>query len=147
MDIFAQRLRELRKQNMLSQREIADILGVKEKAYQHYEYGNVKPKVETLVKMAEIFEVSTDFLFGLSDKAEMKQTLFAKDIKKSISTILRFERKKLGFTQKQMAEQLGMGYTTYQQYENRKRMPINESLLHMAQYFHLDLDTLLGRNE
>ena len=77
----------------------------------------------------------------------MKQTLFAKDIKKSISTILRFERKKLGFTQKQMAEQLGMGYTTYQQYENRKRMPINESLLHMAQYFHLDLDTLLGRNE
>lgn len=147
MDTFARRIREQREKRGISQNEMAIILNIKETAYQHYEYGRVKPKVETLTKMAEFFEVSTDFLLGLTDNNETKRSKFEDNIKKSISTILRAERKKIGITQKQMADQLNLGYTTYQQYENCKRMPMNESLVRMANYFHMEMDTLLGRKK
>ena len=147
MDTFARRLREQREKRGISQNEMASILNIKETAYQHYEYGRVKPKVETLTKMAEFFEVSTDFLLGLTDNNETKRSKFEDNIKKSIATILRAERKRIGITQKQMADQLNLGYTTYQQYENCKRMPLNELLVHMANYFHIEMDMLLGRKK
>lgn len=147
MDVFAQRIREQREKRKLSQHEIASMLNIKENAYQHYEYGHVKPKAKVLTEMAELFEVSTDFLLGLSDNDEIKRSKFEENIKESISTIIRAERKKLGITQKQMATRLGLGYTTYQQYENCKRIPVNESLIHMANYFHVEMDTLLGRRK
>lgn len=67
MKIFSARLSELRKGTKLTQRQVAEMLNIKQQSYSRYEYGTGEPNLETLVKLAKFFEVSTDYLLGLAD--------------------------------------------------------------------------------
>lgn len=67
MLIFSQRLRQLRKESGLTQVELAQKLNLTQQSYTRYEYGTGEPSLETLVRLAEIFEVSTDYLLGITD--------------------------------------------------------------------------------
>ncbi|MFC0525815.1 helix-turn-helix domain-containing protein [Pontibacillus salicampi] len=62
------RLRELRKGTGLNQEEISKRFGVARTTYAMYEQGQRTPDYETLQKMADYFEVTTDYLLGRSDK-------------------------------------------------------------------------------
>ena len=64
MTIFADRLKECRKKINKTQREVADDLGIAESGYQKYEICKREPKMETLTKFADYFDVSVDFLIG-----------------------------------------------------------------------------------
>ena len=68
MEIFAQRLRELRKKEHRTQAEIAAELGISVTCYAGYEQGAHQPDLKTLVKIAKYFEISSDYLLGISDK-------------------------------------------------------------------------------
>lgn len=48
--------------------KIAKKIGVTEREYGHYETGYRKPKIETLIKLADFYNVSIDYLVGRSDK-------------------------------------------------------------------------------
>ena len=72
MPSFPDRLKELRKSKGTTQKAIAENLGILEQAYQHYEYGKHKPNYEYVVKLAEYFNVSTDYLLGLTDCPDRK---------------------------------------------------------------------------
>lgn len=61
------RLKELRVKNNLTQRELADKIGVSPQSYGYYENGINKPDPERLVKLADFFQVSTDYLLGRED--------------------------------------------------------------------------------
>lgn len=67
MDIFAERLKELCAQNHLTQREISEILNIKQQSYSRYELGTGQPSLETLCKIAEYYNVSVDYLLGISE--------------------------------------------------------------------------------
>lgn len=66
-EIFSQRLRTLRQTNGLSTRGLARALGISNGAITQYEKGLTLPALNTLVNIAELFAVSTDYLLGLSD--------------------------------------------------------------------------------
>lgn len=66
MKIFAQRIRELRKETGQKQIEIADYLNISLRAYQYYESATHYPDVAGLIKLADYFEVTTDYLLGRS---------------------------------------------------------------------------------
>ena len=68
---FSERLRELRKERGLKQREMAEICGLKLRGYQQYEYNESYPEVPGLVALADFFGVSLDYLMGRSDKREI----------------------------------------------------------------------------
>ncbi|MCL1903375.1 MAG: helix-turn-helix domain-containing protein [Oscillospiraceae bacterium] len=57
-------LKELRKTNKMTQQQLADKLHISQRAYSHYEKGEAEPNLETLLRLAEIFKVSTDYLIG-----------------------------------------------------------------------------------
>lgn len=59
---FAQRVSELRRSRMLSQKEFGEILGVSNKAVSKWETGESMPQMKTIIKMAEFFEISPDEL-------------------------------------------------------------------------------------
>ena len=61
---FDERLRNLRKEKGVTQREIAEFLGIKTRPYQNYESGDRRPDYEKLVALADYFGVSTDYLLG-----------------------------------------------------------------------------------
>jgi len=63
---FSDRVRELRKSKNMTQRQMADALSITERSYQRYEADNT-PNIETLLKLAEYFNVSTDYILGVSD--------------------------------------------------------------------------------
>lgn len=62
LDIF--RLKNLRKKKGLGQQELADTLGVPIGTYRNWEQGLRTPDTITIMKLAEFFDVSTDYLFG-----------------------------------------------------------------------------------
>ena len=67
MKVFAKRLTELRKQYKYTQRQMADILGISQPSYIRYENDTSEPTQENLVKIADAFDVSVDYLLGRSD--------------------------------------------------------------------------------
>ena len=67
MKIFQVRLKEQRKLYGMTQREMAEKLGISQPSYIRYEQGTAEPSQENLVKIADIFDVSTDYLLGRDD--------------------------------------------------------------------------------
>ena len=67
MILLGERLRELREEQGLTQKELSKRLGLNSVTYLHYEKSQREPPLSVLVEMAKYFEVSTDFLLGLSD--------------------------------------------------------------------------------
>lgn len=65
--ISAERLRELRVQNGYTQRQLAETLGIRQQSYVRYEYGTSEPSLENLKKLCEFYNVSSDYLLGISD--------------------------------------------------------------------------------
>ena len=64
MKIFQERLIEQRKLNKKTQRQIAEYLHVAQPSYIRYKNGSAEPSLENLVKLADYFDVSVDYLLG-----------------------------------------------------------------------------------
>lgn len=63
-NIFPQRLKDLRLKKGLTQTELGKKLGVKQSTFTNWENGKREPNFETLIKLADLLEVSVDWLFG-----------------------------------------------------------------------------------
>ncbi len=62
------RLKQLRLERNVTQKEIATGIGVSSVSVQRFEYGTVRPSLDTLIALADFFDVSLDYLVGRSDK-------------------------------------------------------------------------------
>lgn len=67
---FSERLKDLRKQAGLTQVDVAEKLGISQPAYASWERGVKKPTQENLVKIAQILNVSVDYLVGNEEKSD-----------------------------------------------------------------------------
>lgn len=65
--MFNKRLREVRMNSGLTQQNMADKLGISLNAYQKYEQSERSPSLECLVSIADIFDVSLDYLLCRDD--------------------------------------------------------------------------------
>ena len=61
---FAKKMIELRKQQNLSQQDLADRLGVSRQAISRWETGAVQPLADSVKSLAQVFQVSTDYLLN-----------------------------------------------------------------------------------
>ncbi len=61
------KIKESRKDKGLTQKEVAAILNMTQQQYSRFENGVFELDYENLVKISTLFEVSLDYLFGLSD--------------------------------------------------------------------------------
>ena len=64
---FAKRLRELRLRYDLGQAQVAKMANVTKNAISTYENGTRQPSFETLIRLAVIYRVSTDYLLGVEN--------------------------------------------------------------------------------
>ncbi len=65
--ILNERFKKLRLQTGVTQKAIAEGIGVTSVSVQRFEYGTARPKLDTVIKIADFFDVSTDYLLGRSD--------------------------------------------------------------------------------
>ena len=66
--MFTKRLRALREDSDIKQKEIAEAMQIKPNTYNRYECGVNEPDMAMLIKLADYFEVSLDFLLGHQPK-------------------------------------------------------------------------------
>jgi transcriptional regulator with XRE-family HTH domain len=64
MDLFSDRLKNLRKEKKKTQQNIADLLKVRRSTYGEYERGKIIPPMDKIKTLADYFGVSTDFLIN-----------------------------------------------------------------------------------
>lgn len=62
--ILNQRLKSLRGEKQVTQQRIADVIGVSVTNVQKFEYGTARPRLENIIKLADFFNVSLDYLVG-----------------------------------------------------------------------------------
>jgi transcriptional regulator with XRE-family HTH domain len=67
MTQFSARIKEVRKERKLTQKQMAELLETTERNYQYYESGAREPNLETFVAISDILNISTDYLVGRSD--------------------------------------------------------------------------------
>ena len=67
MSKLAERMKELRLEKKMKQTEVAEAVGLSISAYCSYEYGKRDPQTATLVKLAQLYHVSTDYLLGVNE--------------------------------------------------------------------------------
>lgn len=67
MQGFNSHLRTIRKNFKFTQKQVAVAVGVTERNYQDWEYGNTKPGFDALIALADFFDVSLDYLVGRTD--------------------------------------------------------------------------------
>lgn len=65
--MFSERLRATRKLRKMKLQQMADLLGITLRSYQHYEQAERSPSLDCLVKIADILQVPTDYLLGRDD--------------------------------------------------------------------------------
>lgn len=66
-EIFSQRVKHVRSAMGLSQRDVAGALDMSQQGYQSYEIGRKTPSFDMLLRLADFFNVSLDYLVGRSD--------------------------------------------------------------------------------
>ncbi len=68
--VIRRRVAELRKEKKLSQKEVSEILGISQRTYCMYERGEARVPVDRLAILAQLYNVSMDYLSGIIDKVE-----------------------------------------------------------------------------
>ena len=68
LELFAYRVKKLRRQRKLNQQELGEALGLTQKTISAIESGNRSTTIEKLILLAKFFDVSTDYLLGLKDE-------------------------------------------------------------------------------
>lgn len=64
--LFGDRLRELRKEKKLTQEDIAKMFNISNNAVYSWEVGKTQPSIEIITKLAQYFNVTTDYLLGFN---------------------------------------------------------------------------------
>lgn len=76
--LLKNRLKKCRTLTKRTQKQVADDLGISTRSYQHYELGTREPNIKMLVKIANVFNVSIDYLLERTDnpKSHIYRSLF-----------------------------------------------------------------------
>lgn len=61
---ISDKLAKLREEKNLTMKDVADGIGMKADSYRNYERGRLQPSIDTVVKLANFFDVTTDYLLG-----------------------------------------------------------------------------------
>lgn len=131
--MLGEKIAEQRKKLGLSQEELAEKLNISQKSISKYELGNRKPQYKVLVRMAEYFGVTTDYLLELDGGGNVM-------LGKRITEL----RKACDMSQKELGEKLGLSASAIGMYEQGRREPGNAMLIAMENLFGVTVDYLLG---
>jgi len=66
--LFGERLKKLRRERKVPQKELAEYLGISIRGYQFYESEDNEPNVKTLIALADFYQVTIDYLVGRTDE-------------------------------------------------------------------------------
>ena len=114
------------------------MLDLTPKAISFYELGAREPSGKVLINMAKILGTTTDYLLGYSDSKTTKKFC------NTFSTQLKTYRKRNNYTQRYLADALGITQQAVAKWETNKASPDPEMLKKISKLFNVTIDNLLG---
>ena len=139
--ILTNNIKYCREELELTQEELGYVFGVSYKTISGWENNNDTMPLPKMVKFANMYHYSLDYITGLSRKNEYVP--IKKLDKKEIGAKLKDVREKLGLTQKQIANECMITQQSYSLYENGKTL-VTSLVLYTICYNHkLSIDNIL----
>lgn len=142
--MIAEKIKKLRLNENLTQKQLAEKIQSTSKNIWAYENEIATPPADILLRLANFFDVSVDYLLGREDdfccvkKQDVSRCfMFADRIKKL--------RKEHNLTQVEFAKIFNISNGTIAMWETAKRQPDFETLLKIADYFNVSTDYFFGR--
>ncbi len=139
-----ERIRELREEKELTQKQISKLLGVDISTYSAWERGRDLFPLKRLLILANIFEVSIDYITGQTDQKKYD------DLKEEMDLNLLKERLRLvrienEYTQEILAKSLHTTHSALSAYENGHQIMPLITLYQFSSLVNISMDYLLGR--
>ena len=82
-------LKVLRSEFAITQKQLADVIGVSQQSINKYENHNIEPDIGTLIRMADYFDTSIDFLVGYSSERRKTSSSSSQDISRQENSLIR----------------------------------------------------------
>lgn len=140
---FPQKLREERKKRGMTQQEVADKIGINRGSYSNWENGKREPTLDNIIKLANILDVTVDYLLGRSDNFS-NTIVLSKNNMKSFSKRLKELRLEKNQTQQQLADELGVNRVNVTRWEKGNTEPSFSKLIELSKLLNTTPNYLLG---
>ena len=129
----------------LTQEKIANILGIDRRTYNHYETSEKIIPIKHLITLSDYFNVSIDYLLGLTDIKQYKNVLKADKIVAGIR--LKEFRKEKKLTQVKLASILNTAFSSIAFNEKGRNYIATPFLYTICSKYHISSDYLLGKTK
>ena len=139
-------LKRIRESHDLTQREMANILKISKSSYNNFETGTQIIPLKHLNNFCSYFQVTMDFVCGLSN-VNQKETKLIRLNKKVIGYRIKKLRLKKNLTQEELALMLNTSQSNISSYENGKTLILTAFAYTIAKEFKISLDYLVGRSD
>lgn len=142
--MLEKRLKETREKLELKEKEIALILGISNKTVSGYETGYDTIPMKNLINYANAFNLSLDYLFGLTDENKSYQPIIID--KRAIGQNLKELRRINNKTQEYVANKINIAVGAYSNYENGKYLISVRTLKDLIRIYNpFSIDKLFDR--
>ena len=138
-------LQNIRMEFNLTQEKIANILGIDRRTYNHYETSEKIIPIKHLITLSDYFNVSIDYLLGLTDIKQYKNVLKADKIVAGIR--LKEFRKEKKLTQVKLASILNTAFSSIAFNEKGRNYIATPFLYTICSKYHISSDYLLGKTK
>lgn len=139
------RLKTLREEKHFSQDYVSQILGCSRSNYAMYESGRINTPVEQISKLAELYDVSVEYLIELTDSPNDNKKFCQFNKATFIDNVVKL-RKSKNLHQLFIANNvLKCTQAAYSQYESGRRNISIDTLVALCKYYDVTADCLIGR--
>lgn len=137
---IGEKIKRMRTEKKLTQKQLADRMGVTQSHVWQYENGLANPSDKQIKKFADALGISVNELLSAeeSNKTENKSRTM------TVGERIREIRQKAGLTQKQLADRMGVTPSHIGQYERGLRRPSNEKIKKFADALNIPFEILLA---
>lgn len=146
---LGKKLKYEREKHNWSQHEVAKKIGISNTVLSNYERDYRDPDTNTLKALADIYDVSIDYLLERDDSNNQYYDLTKKD--EEVLTLLgqriKYLRNEHKMTQEELGKVVHVTKVSISGYENGTRKPDTETLQKIADFFDVSIDYLLGRTD
>ena len=145
MKLENDKLFELREYNNLTQKEVGEILGVRQQTYAEWEKSKKIIPLKHLVTLANFYKVSIDYLTGLSRNKKVFYTYKTLN-KEEIGKRIVYVRNLYNIKQKDLAKILNTSPSTVCAYEKGNTLILTAFLYQIAREYNISIDWFIGAN-
>lgn len=107
---MVENLKKLRNKKGVSQQKLADAIEVSQQSINKYENHKIEPDIQTLIKLADYFETSVDYLIGHTDIDHVMEAVYSYDLNEDEESLISNYRK-LSKKQKESIRLIMENYT------------------------------------